>query len=71
MDAQQQHDLNLRRKLRLKGSREKLESLLEKRKDTSPERLESDEYNWVGALLKEHPNLTIEEVDEMAKAFGF
>jgi hypothetical protein len=69
--AQQQHDELLTGNPELApGSKEKLEALLRAKSDSSLDRSQSDEYDWVGALQKRHPTLTDEKIEEMAKAYG-
>ncbi len=69
MDAQQQHDRSLVRKLKklnLTGSRQRLEALL-KAKHAKPSDW-SDPLAWV---LRENPTLTRAEAEKMVEEYGF
>ena len=69
MDAQQQHDRSLARKLKklnLAGSRQRLEALLKAKHATHS--------NWsdpLASVLRENPTLTRAQAEEMVSQYGF
>ena len=68
--AQERHDEQMTGNPRLSpDSKKKLEGML-KAKGTPSDRSQSDEFDWVAALLKRHPSLTIEDIEQMAEAYG-
>jgi hypothetical protein len=70
--AQQQHDERLPSNPTLApGSKEKLAALLQAKSTSSQDQSQSDEFDWVGQLVKENPTLTREEVAEMVEDLGF
>lgn len=69
--AQEQHDEKMTGKPRMApGSKKKLEAMLKAKGKTS-DRSQSDEFDWVGQLVKENPSLTRSDVVEMAEDLGF
>jgi hypothetical protein len=69
--AQQQHDEQLASNPTLApGSKEKLETLLQAKTISSPDRSQADEFESVALLLKKNPTLTIERIEQMAEAHG-
>jgi len=71
MDAQQEHDLAMKERLDMKASRPKLEALLQKKNGPSLEPLQSTKLDPIASAMEDHPGLTREKAEEMAKAFGF
>ena len=71
LDAQQQHDQAMKEKPELKGSKSKLEALLQKKNGPSLEPLQSTKLDPIASAMEDHPGLTREKAEEMAKAFGF
>jgi hypothetical protein len=82
LDAQQQHDQEMVRRAVSKkglapGSRQRLEALLKAKSGSSASSQRFNEfgapvdYNPIASLKAEHPGLTDEKIEEMAKAFGF
>ncbi len=66
MDAQQQHDRSLVRKLNLAGSRQRLEALLKAKHATL-----SDWSDPLASVLRENPTLTRADAEEMVRQYGF
>ncbi len=69
MDAQQQHDRSLVRKLKklnLAGSRQRLEALLKAKNATL-----SDWSDPLASVLRENPTLTRAKAEEMVRQYGF
>ena len=69
MDAQQQHDRSLVRKLKklnLAGSRQRLEALLKAKHATL-----SDGSDPLASVLRENSTLTRAEAEEMVEEYGF
>jgi hypothetical protein len=82
MDAQQQHDQEMARRMRGKkglaaGSRQRLEALLKAKGGSSDSSQRFDEfgapvdYNPLAALKARNPGLTDKEIEEMAEEHGF
>lgn len=72
-DAQGEHDLAVRgraQRMHLTGSRRRLEALLA-RKAAEPTPKPYYGIDPIEAALLDHPSLTREEAEEMARAFGF
>jgi hypothetical protein len=69
--AQEQHDKQMTGRPRMApGAKKKLEAML-KAKGKPSDRSQSDEFDWVGQLVKENPSLTREKVAEMVEDLGF
>jgi hypothetical protein len=75
MDAQQEHDYEMSKRLDnldLKGSKKKLEAALKKKAKasaaSSPKVVVVDP---IASAIRNHPTLTRKEAEEMAAAFGF
>ena len=66
MDAQQQHDRSLVRKLNLAGSRQRLEALLKSKNATL-----SDWSDPLASVLRENPTLTRAQAEKMVDEYGF
>ena len=69
MDAQQQHDRSLVRKLNklnLAGSRKRLEALLKAKNATL-----SDWSDPLASVLRQNPTLTRADAEEMVRQYGF
>ena len=69
MDAQQQHDRSLVRKLKklnLAGSRQRLEALLKAKHATL-----SDWSDPLASVLRQNPTLTRAQAEEMVSQYGF
>lgn len=76
MDAQEEHDYLMSQRMKddkpilEKGSRKRLENVLAK-KGANPSGRPNSELGPIEWALKNHPGLTREKAEEMAKAFGF
>ena len=69
MDAQQQHDRSLVRKLKklnLAGSRQRLEALLKAKHATL-----NDWSDPLASVLRQNPTLTRADAEEMVRQYGF
>ena len=69
MDAQQQHDRSLVRKLNklnLAGSRQRLEALLKAKHATL-----NDWSDPLASVLRQNPTLTRAEAEKMVEEYGF
>ena len=69
MDAQQQHDRSLVRKLKklnLAGSRQRLEALLKAKHATL-----SDWSDPLASVLRQNPTLTRAQAEKMVEEYGF
>ena len=69
MDAQQQHDRSLVRKLNklnLAGSRQRLEALLKAKNATL-----SDWSDPLASVLRQNPTLTRADAEEVVRQYGF
>lgn len=76
MSDQQEHDLRMSKvmrkgKLLEPGSRERLEALLAKKSGNSSESEQSSEQGPIEWAMANHPKLTRETAEQMAKEFGF
>lgn len=73
MDAQQQHDAAMarRRKKLDAGSRQRLEDLLAKKSASSSTPEQSTAFDPIESAMRQHPTLTREEAEQMARDFGF
>lgn len=74
MDDQQLHDQRITSKPDLKGSREKLEALLAAKSASSAQPSPSTAqgaFDPLSLAMKDHPGLTREGAEQMARAFGF
>ena len=78
MDAQQEHDQQMKIPTNLDGSREVLEKLLKakgktpkkKKSSRSSSAQQSAPLGIIGEAMRNHPGLTREEAERMLEAFG-
>lgn len=72
MDAQQMHDLEMAKfQEPAPGSKDRLEALLAKKSASSSAPEQSSVLDPIEMAMREHPGLTREKAEQMAKAFGF
>jgi hypothetical protein len=74
MDAQQQHDEAMaarRTDLQLRGSRRRLEDLLQRKGVSSSSLSQSEGQGIIARAMAENPGLSRETAEQMAEDFGF
>lgn len=71
MDAQDEHDYRMSQRRSLKGSRQKLEALLEDKNASSKSPSQTESQDPIATAIKNNPGLTREKAAEMAERFGF
>ena len=71
MDAQEEHDYRMSQRRSLKGSRHKLEDLLEDKNASSKSPPQKASQDPIATAIKNNPGLTREKAVEMAEKFGF
>ncbi len=76
LDAHQQHDLlvSMRMngtKLNLAGSKQRLINSLKRKNGPTKEAASNNALDPIASAMEDHPGLTREKAEEMAKAFGF
>ncbi len=74
MTSQQLHDQQLKKQLtnlNLKGSKQKLEAFLQKKKQPSNNLSQPEELPAIERAMMRHSGLTREEAEEMATMYGF